>query len=118
LLSLAAVGLGMRFAVAAGGLWRDEVSTLNLALRPTYRQVIESLHYDSAPALYPTLLRLWLGAGFGDQDAALRLLGVLLTGAAVIAVWLAARGLGVRAPLLALSLFAAHGLVVQTVSSV
>jgi hypothetical protein len=118
LLSLTAVALGVRFGISAGGLWRDEVSTVNLALRPTYRQVLESLHFDSAPALYPTLLRLWLAPGFSDQDEALRMLGVVMTIAAVAVVWLTARALGVAVPLLALSLFAVHGLVVQTVSSV
>ncbi len=115
--SAVVVGLGARFAVSAGGLWRDEVSTFNLATRPAYPDVLAALHFDSAPALYPTLLRGWIGVFTGD-DTAMRALGFVLAVATVAVVWAGARSLGVRVPLLALTLFAAHGVVVQTVSVV
>lgn len=118
LLSLVVVGLGLRFSVSAGALWRDEVSTLNLATRPTYGDVLAALEFDSAPALYPTFLRGWTATGFTDEDAAMRVLGFLLTAAGVGILWLGARALELRAPLLALALFAAQGVAVQTINVV
>src|SRR2546427_2927124 len=52
------VFLNVRFSTHAGPLWRDEVSTLRLAPPPTYAQVARSLSFDSAPLLFPTLVRL------------------------------------------------------------
>ena len=63
------VALNLRFSTQAGALWRDEVSTVQLATRPTYAAVLRSLSLDSAPALYPTLLRLWSSPWTGEQDA-------------------------------------------------
>lgn len=115
--SAVVIALGARFALSAGGLWRDEVSTFNLATRPTYPDVLAALHFDSAPALYPTILRAWIAVFTGD-DPAMRALGFVLAVAAVAVLWIGARTLGVRVPLLALTLFAAQGVVVQTVSVV
>lgn len=118
ILGLTALGLAMRFFASAGALWRDEVSTLNLALRPTWAALIATLHLDSAPALYPTLLRIWMGLGWSEPDAGVRLLGFVIAAAAVAVTWVNARALGVGVPLLALGLFAVHGIAVQTLSAV
>src|SRR5437773_12535024 len=66
------VALNLRFSTEAGALWRDEVSTVELATRPTYADVLRSLSLDSAPALYPTLQRLWSSPWTGEQDGPLR----------------------------------------------
>src|SRR3989454_11804030 len=67
------VSLNLRFATQAGPLWRDEVSTVQLATPSTDTEVLRSLSLDSAPALYPTLLRLWSSPwSDGGQDVALR----------------------------------------------
>src|SRR5436309_14746796 len=66
------VALNLRFSTEAGALWRDEVSTVELATRPTYADVLRSWSLDSAPALYPTLLRLWSSPWTGEQDGPLR----------------------------------------------
>src|SRR2546430_10658883 len=57
------VSLNLRFATQAGPLWRDEVSTVQLATRSTYTGVLRALSLDSPPPLYPTLLRLWSSPG-------------------------------------------------------
>src|SRR3989454_334524 len=78
------VSLNLRFATQAGPLWRDEVSTVQLATRSTYTEVLRSLSLDSAPALYPTLLRLWSSPwSDGEQGVALRVLGFGVAAAVV-----------------------------------
>src|SRR2546427_10736620 len=67
------VSLNLRFATQAGPLWRDEVSTVPLATRSTYTAGLRALSLDSAPALYPTLLRLLSSPwSAGGQDGAPR----------------------------------------------
>jgi hypothetical protein len=116
-LTAVAATLSLRFSLFAGPLWRDEVSTLNLATRPAYQDVLAALHLDSAPLLYPTLVRFWASVPWTDEDAAMRLLGFFVSLAGVAVLWLNARALGMRAPLLALALFALQGTTVQTAST-
>src|SRR3989454_3361604 len=95
------VSLNLRFATQAGPLWRDEVSTVQLATRSTYTEVLRSLSLDSAPALYPTLLRLWSSPwSDGGQDVALRVLGFGVAAAMVGAIWVTGRVLAAGPPLL------------------
>ena len=113
------VSLNLRFATQAGPLWRDEVSTVQLATRSTYTEVLRSLSLDSAPALYPTLLRLWSSPwSDGGQDVALRVLGFGVAAAMVGAIWVTGRALAAGPPLLALTVFAAHAGTLQTAGSV
>jgi hypothetical protein len=115
--SLVVVALAVRFSLLAGPLWRDEVSTLNLATQPTYADVIGLLQFDSAPLLYPTLLRIWSSLGWADQDAGVRLLGFVVTMGLLVTLWLNASALAVRAPLLPLVLFAVQGASIQTMAT-
>src|SRR5881296_2790822 len=104
------VSLNLRFATQAGPLWRDEVSTVQLATRSTYTEVLRSLSLDSAPALYPTLLRLWSSPwSDGGQDVALRVLGFGVAAAMVGAIWVTGRALAAGPPLLALTVSARGG---------
>src|SRR3989454_10729605 len=113
------VSLTLRFATQAGPLWRDEVSTVQLATGSTYTEVLRSLSLDSAPALYPTLLRLWSSPwSDGGQDVALRVLGFGVAAAMVGAIWVTGRVLAAGPPLLALTVFAAHAGTLQTAGSV
>src|SRR5437667_8172 len=113
------VSLNLRFATQAGPLWRDEVSTVQLATRSTYTEVLRSLSLDSAPALYPTLLRLWSSPwSDGGQDVALRVLGFGVATAMLGAIWVTGRTLASGPPLLALAVFAAHAGMLQTAGSV
>src|SRR3989442_5115565 len=113
------VSLNLRFATQAGPLWRDEVSTVQLATRSTYTEVLRSLSLDSAPALYPTLLRLWSSPwSDGGQDVALRVLGFGVAAAMVGAIWVTGRVLAAGPPLLGLTALAAHAGTLQTAGSV
>lgn len=111
--------LNLRFATQAGPLWRDEVSTVQLATRSTYPEVLRSLSLDSAPALYPTLLRLWsLPWSGGGPDGLLRVFGFGVATGMLGAVWVTGRVLAAGPPLLALAVFAAHAGMLQTAGSV
>ena len=114
--SLLAVGLSYRFCTEAGPLWRDEVSTVNLAIQPRYADVLGALGLDSAPALYPTVLRLWT-MPWGAGDRAFRFFGLIVAVGTVGMVWATARGLLLTTPLLTLILFDLHGAVLQTLGS-
>ncbi len=112
-----AVTAAVRLALAAGPLWRDEVSTVNLARVPSYGELFALLDRDSAPALYVTVVRVWTSLGRDSGDASLRLLGLLVTLATLAVVWLSARRLA-GVPLLALAFFGAHGFVLDTLGAV
>ena len=114
--SVAVLALGGRFALYAGGLWRDEVHTVHLASK-SWSGLIALLDRDSAPLFFVSLVKLWMAWDWPDQDAAIRLLGFLFTVAMIAVLWIGARVLGMGPPLLSLTLFAAHGTVIQTVSS-
>src|SRR5215831_13254255 len=62
----------------AGGLWRDEVSTVQLANFPTIGEMWRLLGRDSFPALFPILLRIWSAIGLGGSDFSLRIVGFLM----------------------------------------
>ena len=113
------VFLNVRFSTHAGPLWRDEVSTLRLATQPTYAEVARSLSFDSAPLLFPTLVRLWSSSlSGGDQDGPMRAFGLGVATAMVGAIWVTAWTLGVGPPMLALALFGTHSATLQIAGSV
>lgn len=119
LLTVLIVFLEARFSTHAGALWRDEVSTLQLATRPTYADVFRTLSLDSAPALYPTLLRLWTSPwSAGASDGSVRAFGLVVATGMVGAIWVSAGLLEVGPPLVALTLFAAHPATLHTAGSV
>jgi uncharacterized membrane protein len=87
---------------SAGPLWRDEISSLTLATKPTWREVWSTLVYDPFPALFFTTLRAW-HALFGGADFALRVLGCLIGAICLAGFWICARWTNRRPPLLALA---------------
>jgi hypothetical protein len=115
-LTLVVAALGAQFALSAGGLWRDEVDAVQLAAKP-WPDLIAMLDRESSPVLFVTVVKGWSALGWSDGDAALRALGFVLTVALVAVLWISARAVGIRAPVIALSLFAAQGIVIQNVSS-
>lgn len=98
-----AVALSFRFWLSAGGLWRDEVNSVNLVSWPI-GEVWRKLQYDSFPILWFLVLKSWI-AVFGGSDFAIRGLGFATGLGIVAAIWWTGRALGARAPLLSLSLF-------------
>lgn len=104
-ITLAILGFHLRFYAHAGGLWRDEVNSVNVAARHS----VAGMADDSFPVLTPLLLHGWMIPGPGKSDQGLRALGLLI-GLAIPAVfWIAAWKLRRRPPLISLVLFALNG---------
>jgi uncharacterized membrane protein len=88
LLTILLLAFHVIFFSHAGPLWRDEISSLTLATKPTFGELWRSLTFDPFPVFYFLLLRSWHALGFAQTDVGLRLLG-LLTGVSLIgALWL------------------------------
>lgn len=92
-LSALAVVLHFAFFRHAGGLWRDEANTMNLATLPTLADIYKNLQFDSFPLAWPLLLRAWSSVAGTGNDTALRLLGFLVGLGVLAALWLASRQL-------------------------
>ena len=102
-LTLGLIGLHCMALFSAGPLWRDEISSLTLATKPTWREVWSTLVYDPFPALFFTTLRTW-HALFGGTDFVLRVLGCLIGLICLAGFWISARWTNRGTPLLALAL--------------
>jgi Dolichyl-phosphate-mannose-protein mannosyltransferase len=101
-LTLGLIGLHCMALFSAGPLWRDEISSLTLATKPTWGEVWSTLVYDPFPALFFTTLRAW-HALFGGSDIALRILGCVIGVICLAGFWISARWTNRRPPLLALA---------------
>jgi hypothetical protein len=101
-LTLGLIGLHCMALFSAGPLWRDEISSLALATKPTWGEVWSTLVYDPFPALFFTTLRAW-HALFGGSDIALRILGCVIGVICLAGFWISARWTNRRPPLLALA---------------
>ncbi len=95
------------FLTRVGGLWRDEVNSLNVA-QGSWSQISR----DSFPILFPALLRAWSALGFGTSDFSLRAFGVLLGLGITAAFWRSAWWLRRRPPLWPLVLVSLNGWVI------
>ena len=118
LLILWAVVLHGLFFLSAGALWRDEASSVQQARLPHWSDLWNSLAYDSFPALYPALLRVWSGREWEAGDHGLRVLGLIVGLGCLASIWLIARLLGSRAPLIVLVLLAADPIVISEGDSI
>jgi hypothetical protein len=100
-LSLVALRLVAYFS--AGGLWRDEVHSVNMATLP-----IDDLFFvltnDSIPMCWQSLLRTWVFL-FGSSDAAVRSLGLVIGLTTIPAIWWSMRQFGISFPWWVLVLF-------------
>ncbi len=94
------------------------MSTIHLANQPSYSELLKHLHLDSAPALYPSVLRLWSSIHFEQQDIGLRLLGFILTLVTLGIIWTNVQSLTSCPPILTLTLLGCHGIVLDTLGSI
>jgi hypothetical protein len=74
----------------AGGLWRDECDSLELARLPTFADIVHNLKFTSFPILFPTIVRVFTNL-FGTSDASLRCFGFLVGAALLGVAWFNAR---------------------------
>jgi len=117
-MTVAACYLHATFLLRAGGLWRDEVVSFNVATQPTLAAVHEAVRFDSFPSFFHLLLRGWLSLGWGGSDLGARALGLSIGLAVLGALWWNARAFGSRAPLFSLLLLGVSGLCVRTTDAV
>jgi hypothetical protein len=104
----AALTLHVVFLTHAGPLWRDEANGVGLATFFSLPEMWRMLAYDSFPALFPMVLRCWSACGLGGSDLALRCLGFGIGISLLAALWLNARVLRGRLPLVSLGLLASN----------
>lgn len=100
------------FTPNVGGLWRDEVNTVNLATLPTWADLWRFQHQDSFPLLFASTVRIWSGL-FGSTDDSLRLLGLLIGLCGIGAIWINARLMGLRFPFWSLVLVGANPMIIR-----
>src|SRR5216117_3153548 len=74
--TLLIIYLHIIFGLHAGALWRDEVSSLEIATMRTLSELWSNLCFDSFPALFFLVLRVVAGVPATVSDAALRAFGV------------------------------------------
>src|SRR5207245_5107911 len=87
-LSFVALVLHVRLLLHGGPLWRDEISSLNLAMAPSFGQFWRALLPDTFPALFFLLLRAWGAVGLAGNDLELRALGCFLGLGTIAMTWL------------------------------
>jgi hypothetical protein len=90
-------------ATHAGGLWRDECDSVELARLPTFADVLHNLKFTSFPILFPTTIRIFTNL-FGTSDATLRCFGFLVGVALLAVAWFNARTNQLEVPLILLAL--------------
>src|SRR5947208_14936478 len=73
-------------AMHAGGIWRDEANSVQVAVLPTLRDIWNNLAFDSFPLLFNLILRGYVDL-FGTSDVALRSFGVAVGVLMVAVAW-------------------------------
>ena len=97
----------------AGGIWRDEVNTFNVATRPNLRDMWSYMSWDSCPILWPLLLRGWVHLGLGSSDLGLRLIGAIIGILILIVLWRNSRQLGNALPFCSLVLIGTNATILH-----
>ncbi|MEY2489502.1 MAG: hypothetical protein QOC70_1444, partial [Verrucomicrobiota bacterium] len=111
--TLLIIYLHIIFGMHAGALWRDEVSSLEVATMRTFAEMWSNLCFDSFPALFFVVLRLIAGVPPTLGDAALRVFGVSIGLLILGVVWLNSRWLRLGLPLLSLALIGLNPMIIR-----
>lgn len=102
-LSAVMVGLLLVRLLHAGGLWRDECATVQVALTPDANDIYELFPHAAFPPPYFWMIRGW-GTLFGDSDLSFRLHGFCVGLLMLATFWWSARALRTGVPLMGLAL--------------
>jgi hypothetical protein len=105
-LLLALITLHVTIFQYSGGLWRDEINSVNLVNMPSFVDFWDKFQSDSFPILWFIFLKAWIFIGLGGTDLALRAMGLIIGLGALGALWYSGRSLGTRWPMISLVLFA------------
>ena len=87
----------------AGGLWRDECESIQLAQMPRFADILANLGHYSFPVLFTLILRGYT-ALFGASDFALRCFGFAVGVAFIASTWFHSLSTSRQPPLLLLAL--------------
>jgi hypothetical protein len=102
-LTLAVIAIHIRYFLNAGGLWRDEVTSVNLANTNPLSLALANLHNDSFPGLWLLVVRFYQRI-FNNSDRSMRTFGLLVGLSLVAVLWRNARRFGGRTPTVSLAL--------------
>jgi hypothetical protein len=111
-LTAAVCVLHARHFLRAGPLWRDEVSTVEIADSPTVRAWYLNKVNDWTPMLFDGVVRAWTWAGPGRSDLGLRALPLAVGVGIAGALWVNARRFGAPVPAVSLALLGLNGLAI------
>jgi len=111
--TVVAIYLHILFGMNAGALWRDEVSTLEVATMRTFAEMWANLSFESFPALFFVILRFFAGVPASVSDGSLRVFGTAIGLLVLFAVWLNARWLRLGVPLITLALIGFNPMVIR-----
>ena len=111
--TITAAVLHIVFCTHAGALWRDEVNSLNLATVNTLSELWANLSFDSFPVSFFIVLRLFAGVPATVSDMELRIFGAVIGLLILAALWLNARWLGFRVPLISVALVGVNPMVIR-----
>jgi predicted membrane-bound mannosyltransferase len=111
--TVVAIYLHILFGMNAGALWRDEVNSLEVATMRTFAEMWANLSFDSFPALFFVILRLFAGVPASVSDGSLRIFGAAIGLLILVAVWLNARWLRLGFPLITLALIGFNPMVIR-----
>lgn len=102
----------------AGGLWRDEAHTAELARLPAWQDIVGNLRWDSFPLLSTAVLRAWCWLPEGGSDDGLRLYGFCVGLLILAGFWWIAHRVHGGPPTIALLLWGLSPLAVRFGDSV
>ncbi len=102
--TLVTIGLHVLHLYHAGGMWRDEASSIGLATVPSWGDLWRMIGHDSSPILFYSLVRCWFDLGLGSSDFGLRGLGLLVGLLVVASLWINGRVFRLGAPSVSLGL--------------
>jgi hypothetical protein len=108
LIAAIAATLHFIFFRSAGAFWRDEAISIRVAAMPSIAAMLQKFYFDSALLLSSSALRLWIELT-GFSQPAIRLFGLTIGIAALIAAAAAVRLLGGRIPAVALTILGTNG---------
>jgi hypothetical protein len=106
------------FMQYAGGLWRDETSTFNIATQPSIVDGFQLMPLESFPGFFYLLLRAWHEVGFTTPDSGIRFFGMLVGLSLVAACWITGRALGYRIPFFSSVLIGLSPIAIKTSDSI
>ena len=111
--TLLVIYLHVVFGMHAGALWRDEVTSLEIATMRTFSEMWSNLSFDSFPVLFLLVLRVVAGVPETATDAELRILGITVGLLIMGAIWLNSRWLRLGFPLVSLALIGLNPMIIR-----